>query len=209
MDLNFINPDRSLTTFGGYYYHGNTIMIDGNLGFVLFGIIMGICLLIVYLNRPRVLKIQVGLSGMAHSIQRELSTLATTVDTSENKSCNFFLSNKAYLFQRELSTLTTAIDTSKNKSFHFFLTESAVALLRHRKYWISGYSSVVRRWSLKAVEKEFRQLSTDERVKYDIELLVNVDNMKVQRTIIPRDNEVEKNYIVVFHLLWVQNYLLC
>ncbi|KAM3707298.1 hypothetical protein ACB098_02G015700 [Castanea mollissima] len=37
-----------------------------------------------------VVKTQVGLSGMAHSIQRELSTLATTVDTSENKSCNFY-----------------------------------------------------------------------------------------------------------------------
>lgn len=58
---------------------------------------------------------------------------------------------------------------------------------------------------VEAVEKEFRQLSTDERVKYDIESLVNVDNMKVQRTIIPKDNEVEKNYIVVFHLLWVLN----
>ncbi|KAF3958006.1 hypothetical protein CMV_017036 [Castanea mollissima] len=156
------------------------------------------------------LRFTVGLSGMAHSIQKELSTLATTVDTSENKSCNFFLSNMAYLFQRELSTLTTAIDASKNKSFHFFLTESAVALLRHRKYWISSYSSVVRRWSLKAVEKEFRQLSTDERVKYDIESLVNVDNMKVQRTIIPRENEVEKvekNYIVVTILVAVKGAL--
>ena len=62
-----------------------------------------------------------------------------------------------------------------------------------------------RRWNLEAVEKEFRQLSTDERLKYDIESLVNVDNMKVQRTFIPRNNEVEKNYIVVFHLLWVLN----
>ncbi|KAF3964385.1 hypothetical protein CMV_011314 [Castanea mollissima] len=41
------------------------------------------------------------------------------------------------------------------------------------------FLQVVRRWSLKAVEKEFRQLSTDERVKYDIESLVNVDNVKV------------------------------
>ncbi|KAM4115985.1 hypothetical protein ACJW30_02G015800 [Castanea mollissima] len=172
-----------------------------------FGSFVGIYLLIAYLNRASVLRVQVGLSGMAHSIQKELSTLATTVDTSENKSCNFFLSNMAYLYQRELSTLTTAIDASKNKSFHFFLTESAVALLRHRKYWISGYSSVVRRWSLKAVEKEFRQLSTDERVKYDIESLVNVDNMKVQRTIIPKDNEVEKNYIVVTILVAVKGAL--
>ena len=62
-----------------------------------------------------------------------------------------------------------------------------------------------RRWNLEAVEKEFRQLSTDERLKYDIESLVNVDNMKVQRTFIQRNNEVEKNYIVVFHLLWVLN----
>ena len=35
--------------------------------------------------------LQVGLSGMAHSIQRELSTLATAVDTSKNKSFHFFL----------------------------------------------------------------------------------------------------------------------
>uniref|UniRef100_A0A7N2LWV2 Uncharacterized protein n=1 Tax=Quercus lobata TaxID=97700 RepID=A0A7N2LWV2_QUELO len=126
---------------------------------------------------------------MAHSIQRELSTLATAVDTSKNKS-----------FQ--LSTLATAVDTSKNKSFHFFLTDSAVALLRHQNYWISGYSSAERRWSLEAVEKEFRLLSINERLKYDIESLVNVDNMKVQRTIIPRDNEVEENYIVAVEVLW-------
>ena len=62
-----------------------------------------------------------------------------------------------------------------------------------------------RRWNLEAVEKEFIQLSTDERLKYDIESLVNVDYMKVQRTFIPRNSEVEKNYIVVFHLLWVLN----
>ncbi|XP_030974732.1 uncharacterized protein LOC115994656 [Quercus lobata] len=122
----------------------------------------------------RELTLWVGLSGMAHSIQRELSTLAT------------------------------AVDTSKNKSFHFFLTDSAVALLRHQNYWISGYSSAERRWSLEAVEKEFRLLSINERLKYDIESLVNVDNMKVQRTIIPRDNEVEENYIVVTILVAVK-----
>ena len=58
-DGSFIYPDRSPTTSGGYYYHGNTITIDGNLGFVLIRIIVVICLLLVYLNRPRVLKIQV------------------------------------------------------------------------------------------------------------------------------------------------------
>ncbi|XP_050240541.1 uncharacterized protein LOC126689407 [Quercus robur] len=142
-----------------------------------FGSFVGIFLLIAYLNRASVLRVQVGFSGIAHSIQRELSTLAT------------------------------AVDTSKNKSFHFFLTESAVALLRHRNYWISGYSSVERRWNLEAVEKEFRQLSTDERLKYDIESLVNVDNMKVQRTFIPRNNKVEKNFIVVTILVAVKGAL--
>ena len=54
---------------------------------------------------------------------------------------------------------------------------------------------------IKAVEKEFRQLSTEEREKFEIESLVNVDNIKVQRTFIPKDNKLGKDYIVVYHLL--------
>ena len=54
---------------------------------------------------------------------------------------------------------------------------------------------------IKAVEKEFRQISTEEREKFEIESLVNVDNIKVQRTFIPKDNKLGKDYIVVYHLL--------
>ena len=54
---------------------------------------------------------------------------------------------------------------------------------------------------IKAVEKEFRQLSAEEREKFEIESLVNVDNIKVQRTFIPKDNKLGKDYIVVYHLL--------
>jgi hypothetical protein len=63
---------------------------------------------------------------------------------------------------------------------------------------------VERRWSLEAVEKEFKQLSAQEREKYDIESLVNVDNIKIQRSCIPNKNKLGKDYIVVCHLLWVQ-----
>ena len=56
---------------------------------------------------------------------------------------------------------------------------------------------------VEAVEKEFRQLSAEEREKFAIESLVNVDNIKVQRTLIPKDNKLRKDYIVVYHLLWI------
>ena len=51
------------------------------------------------------------------------------------------------------------------------------------------------------MEKEFRQLSAEEREKFEIESLVNIDNIKVQRTFIPKDNKLGKDYIVVYHLL--------
>ena len=45
---------------------------------------------------------------------------------------------------------------------------------------------------VEAVEKEFRQRSTEEREKFEIESLVNIDNIKVQRTFIPKDNKLGK-----------------
>ena len=54
---------------------------------------------------------------------------------------------------------------------------------------------------VEAVEKEFRQLSAKEREKFEIKSLVNIDNIKVQRTFIPKDNKLGKDYIVVYHLL--------
>ena len=45
---------------------------------------------------------------------------------------------------------------------------------------------------VEAVEKEFRQRSAEEREKFEIESLVNIDNIKVQRTFIPKDNKLGK-----------------
>ncbi|KAK7855164.1 FLUCTUATING-LIGHT-ACCLIMATION protein 1, chloroplastic [Quercus suber] len=120
-----------------------------------------------YDTAASVVKIQVGLSGKAHSLQRDLNNLAGAGDTSEKK------------------------------GFHIILTESIVALLRHQNYWISGYSSVKQKRGVEAVEKEFRQLSAEEREKFEIESLVNVDNIKVQRTFIPKDNKLRNDFIVV------------
>ena len=63
------------------------------------------------------------------------------------------------------------------------------------------FLQVKQKRGIKAVEKEFRQLSAEEREKFEIESLVNVDNIKVQRTFIPKDNKLGKDYIVVYHLL--------
>ncbi|KAK9992612.1 hypothetical protein SO802_027597 [Lithocarpus litseifolius] len=107
------------------------------------------------------------------------------------------LSGKTHSLQRDLNNLAGAGDTSKKKGFHIILTESIVALLRHQNYWISGYSSVKQKRGVEAVEREFKQLSAEEREKFEIESLANVDNIKVQRTFIPKDNKLRKDYIVV------------
>ena len=43
---------------------------------------------------------------------------------------------------------------------------------------------------VEAMEKEFRQLSAKEREKFEIKSLVNIDNIKVLRTFIPKDNKL-------------------
>ena len=45
---------------------------------------------------------------------------------------------------------------------------------------------------VEAVEKEFRQLSAEEREKFEIESLVNVDNIKVQEPLSQRTTNLEK-----------------
>uniref|UniRef100_A0A7N2LWF8 Uncharacterized protein n=1 Tax=Quercus lobata TaxID=97700 RepID=A0A7N2LWF8_QUELO len=189
----------SSKSYNIYHYDNNPRFISGYIDYS-----VGIYLSIAYLNRASVLRVQVGLSGMAHSIQRELNTLATAVDTSKNKSFHFFL-----------TVCSSSALTWKLLDFWLFIFVVVHNLnnsdIVHPVKWFSlvlRYNfKVERRWNLEAVEKELRQLSTDERLKYDIESLVNVDNMKVQRTFIPRNNKVEKNHIVVTILVAVKGTL--
>lgn len=118
-------------------------------------------------EKTSVLKLQVGLLGMARSLQRDLNRIAETADTSSSEGLNYVL------------------------------TETALALLRHPDYCISGYSSVDVKRSMDEGEKRFNQLSIEERGKFDEETLVNVNNIRKQSSSSQRANGFSNEYIVI------------
>ncbi|KAI3927737.1 hypothetical protein MKW98_023338 [Papaver atlanticum] len=97
-----------------------------------------------------VIKLQVGLLGSAKSIQKELDKIAQVADT------------------------------STRKGLSYVLQESTLALPRHPNYCILGYSSVNAELGIEDGEKRFKQLSKEEREKFDEETLLNLNNIKRQ-----------------------------
>lgn len=119
-------------------------------------------------EKTTVLKLQVGLLGLARSLQRDLNRIA------------------------EIG------DTSSSEGLRYILTETTLALLRHPDYCISGYSSVDIKGSMEDGEKRFNQLSIEERGKFDEETLVNVNNIRKQSTATGgRTNGFSNEYIVI------------
>ncbi|XP_021606560.1 uncharacterized protein LOC110610792 isoform X2 [Manihot esculenta] len=122
-------------------------------------------------NSGSVIMVQVGLTGKAPSLQKELNEIAETTDT------------------------------GSPNGWQFILTETTLALLRHSAHFISGYSSVKQEWGVENVEKGFRELSSEERGKMDVESLVNVNNVKMQRPVSRKASKHHKDYIVPLQLI--------
>ncbi|KAJ9682287.1 hypothetical protein PVL29_018259 [Vitis rotundifolia] len=118
-------------------------------------------------DKTTVLKLQIGLLGMARELQRDLNRIAETADT------------------------------STTEGLSYILTETTLALLRHPDYCISGYSSVDVKRSIEEGEKRFNRLSLEERGKFDEETLVNVNNIKKQSTTSHRVSGFRNEYIVI------------
>ncbi|KAF5194575.1 myelin-associated oligodendrocyte basic protein [Thalictrum thalictroides] len=118
-------------------------------------------------QKTTVVKLQVGLLGMARSLQRDLDRIAEVADTSTPEGLNYVL------------------------------TETALALLRQPDFCISGYSSVDVKRSIEDGEKRFNQLSIEERGKFDEETLVNVNNIKRKGTRSQKYNGFSNEYIVI------------
>ncbi|CAM9002186.1 unnamed protein product [Rhodiola kirilowii] len=117
-------------------------------------------------DKTSVMKLQVGLLGMGRSLQKDLNRIAEVADTS----------------------------TPEGSSY--VLTETALALLRHPDYCISGYSSVDVK-SMDEGEERFKQLSIEERSKFDEETLVNVNSIRRQSSTSQRSSEFSNEYMVV------------
>ncbi|KAJ3697772.1 hypothetical protein LUZ61_001477 [Rhynchospora tenuis] len=118
-------------------------------------------------QKTSVIKLQVGLLGMARS------------------------------FQRDLDQLAEKADTSTPAGLSYVLTETTLALLRHPDCCISAYSSVDIKRSVEGGEKRFNQLSIEERGKFDEETLVNVNNIKRHKSLSQRSNNFSNEYIVI------------
>lgn len=118
-------------------------------------------------ERTSVLKLQVGLLGMARTLQKDLDQIAE------------------------------AADTSTPEGLHYVLTETVLALLRQPDYCISAYSSVDVKRTLEDGESRFNKLSIEERGKFDEETLVNLNNIKRSKTASQRLKGVNNEYIVV------------
>ncbi|KAJ4815238.1 myelin-associated oligodendrocyte basic protein [Rhynchospora pubera] len=118
-------------------------------------------------QKTSVIKLQVGLLGMARS------------------------------FQRDLDQLAEKADTSTPAGLSYVLTETTLALLRHPDCCISAYSSVDIKRSVEGGEKRFNQLSIEERGKFDEETLVNVNNIKRHKSISQRSTNFSNEYIVI------------
>ncbi|CAN6309746.1 unnamed protein product [Urochloa humidicola] len=118
-------------------------------------------------QRTTVLKLQVGLLGMARS------------------------------FQKELDQIAEKADTSTPAGLSYVLTETTLALLRHPDCCISAYSSVDVKRSMDDGEKRFNQLSVEERGKFDEETLVNVNSIKRNKAGSQRSSGFSNEYIVI------------
>ncbi|KAI3798548.1 hypothetical protein L1987_33825 [Smallanthus sonchifolius] len=116
-----------------------------------------------------VLKLQVGLSGSATSLQKDLNQIAE------------------------------AADTSSQKGFRYVLQETILSVLQHPDYCISGYSSVEMKKGVEECEKRFNKLSIEERDKFNEETLVNFNNIRKQSAASHEEvsDGVSNKYIVV------------
>ncbi|KAK1644671.1 hypothetical protein QYE76_062476 [Lolium multiflorum] len=118
-------------------------------------------------QKTTVLKLQVGLLGLARS------------------------------FQKELDQIAEKADTSTPAGLSYVLTETTLALLRHPDCCISAYSTVDVKRSIDDGEKRFNQLSIEERGKFDEETLVNVNSIKRQKAGNQRSSGFSNEYIVI------------
>ncbi|KAL1828247.1 hypothetical protein DCAR_0207444 [Daucus carota subsp. sativus] len=163
---------------GGGFYVGPAVGIGSSFffimaGFAAFVLVSGFLSdrsddgLLTATEKTSVLKLQVGLLGMARSLQQDLNRIAERADT------------------------------STPEGLSYVLTETMLALLRHPDFCISAYSSVDVKRSMDEGEKRFNQLSIEERGKFDEETLINVNNIKKQSATSRRANGFSNEYIVI------------
>ena len=119
-------------------------------------------------DRIAVVKIQIGLLGLARQLQLDLEDIAD------------------------------AADTSSTEGLHYVLEETVLALLRNPEYCVYGYATSATADGPENAEDLFNEYSMDERGKFEEETLVNVNARKRASKTKNADGEENVNeYILV------------
>ena len=119
-------------------------------------------------DRIAVVKIQIGLLGLARQLQLDLEEIAD------------------------------AADTSSTEGLHYVLEETVLALLRNPEYCVYGYATSATADGPENAEDLFNEYSMDERGKFEEETLVNVNARKRASKTKNADGEENVNeYILV------------
>ncbi|GBG72319.1 hypothetical protein CBR_g11898 [Chara braunii] len=172
-----------------FFYRGPTVVVGGGGGgglftLLLFGVVAAFLFQTVsgFLSdmsvdgstsllggeRISVVKLQVGLLGLARSLQRDLDRIADRADT------------------------------SSPRGLHYVLQETVLALMRHPDYCVYGTSSAQTYRGVEKGEERFNQLSLEERSKFEEETMVNVDSRVRRSSLSSLGKERFSNeYIVV------------
>ncbi|PRQ54140.1 hypothetical protein RchiOBHm_Chr2g0174231 [Rosa chinensis] len=152
------------------------------------------------------LQLQVTLSNTGRAVQTDLNRIAETADTSTRTGLRYVLrgelNEKGLIFgDNNIFLLGHLISFSPN----LLVIDTAVALFRQPDYCISGYSCVgVSKFTRAAAQQCFDKIVFRERVRYDEETIVNVDNIKTQSTTSQRStNESHNDNVEVTILLAV------
>ncbi|XP_050374756.1 uncharacterized protein LOC126792354 [Argentina anserina] len=114
--------------------------------------------------------------------------------------CN--LSNTARALQMDLNRIAEAANPHTHEGLRYVVRDTAIAILRQPDDCISGYSSVViSKFGRAAAQQCFNKLAVREKIRYDKETMVNLDNIKSQSMASQRYTDESHNDDIVVTIL--------
>ena len=115
------------------------------------------------------------------------------------------LRSEARSLQATLSDLGLKADTTTSEGLFQLLRQTATALLDHAAYWTHVLSSSETLYNREAAETRFTELSLQERSKFSVESLSNVNGVVSTQSIEPPEPNETSAYVVVTLLLGTEN----
>lgn len=115
------------------------------------------------------------------------------------------LRSEARSLQSTLTDLGLNADTTTSEGLFQLLQQTATALLEHDHYWTHVSSSSDTLYSREAAETRFTELSLQERSKFSLETLSNVNGVVSTQPLPAIDPNETAAYVVVTLLLGTEN----